>query len=105
MCEKSGPFMRKTTGPRQRGVMGRWSIFRPKVNSKDHRYQGIVTKEGRHAFELSRRELGALYRNIMGRDAVNVSDADTIEFLARGPLETRNYLKAAKRLEDHDART
>lgn len=91
--------MRKTTGPRKKGVMGRWSIFRPKVNDKEHRVQGILTEVGREQFETGRARLAQLYKAIMGRDAVTVSDADTIEFLARGELATVKYLRKAKREE------
>lgn len=85
--------MRKTTGPRRRGVMGRWSIFRDKVKDVDHRVQGILSDIGRSSFERQREQLGRLYQAVMGRAATTVSDADTIEFLARGELDTRHYLK------------
>jgi hypothetical protein len=91
--------MRRTTGPRQKGVMGRRSIFRPKVNDKEHRLQGILTEIGRDAFEAGRDRLSQIYRAIMGREAVAVSDADTIEFLALGELATVKYLRKAKREE------
>jgi hypothetical protein len=91
--------MRKTTGPRKKGVMGRWSIFRPKVNDTKHRVQGILTDDGQRWFEAGRAQLGDLYKSIMGRPAAQVSDADTIEFLARGELGTVRYLRKAKREE------
>jgi hypothetical protein len=83
---------RKTTGPRRRGVMGRWSIFRDKVKDAEHRVQGILSDSGRRSFEEQRKALGALYKAVMERSATTVSDADTIEYLARGQLETRKYL-------------
>lgn len=91
--------MRKTTGPVRRGVMGRWTIFGPKVNDKDHRVQGILTEDGLVAVERGRAELRAVYKSVMGRDPVKVSDADAIEFLARGELNTRAYLRAKRREE------
>lgn len=91
--------MRKTTGPRRRGVMGRWSIFRDKVKDVDHRVQGILSDVGRSSFERQREALGRLYQAVMGRAATTVSDADTIEFLARGELDTRHYLKNLKTAE------
>lgn len=94
--------MRKTTGPRKRGVMGRWSIFRPKVNDREHRVQGILTDDGLQAFEAARARLGQLYRNIFERDAVTLSDADTIDFLARGELATVKYLRREKRAEERE---
>lgn len=84
--------MRKTKGPRRSGVMGRGSIFRDKVKDADHRVQGILTRPGLKHFEEQRKALGALYKAVMEREAVTVSDADTIEYLARGQLETRKYL-------------
>lgn len=91
--------MRKTTGPRKRGVMGRWSIFRGKVKDTDHRVQGIFTRIGLRSFEQQRQALARLYKAVMGYDAVTVSDADTIEFLARGELETRSYLRRERERE------
>lgn len=91
--------MRKTTGPRRRGVMGRWSIFRGKVKDKKHRKQGLLTSVGLHYFEAGRKALRTIYRDIMGREPVTVSDADVIEFNARGEHETRRYLRALRRRE------
>lgn len=84
--------MRKTKGPRRSGVMGRGSIFRDKVKDADHRVQGILTRPGLSHFEQQRKALAALYKAVMEREPVTVSDADTIEYLARGQLETRRYL-------------
>lgn len=82
---------RKTTGPTLHGVMGRWSIFRDKTNGK--RVQGVLTSDGGKEFEMNRGRLTLLYREILGRVPATVSDADVIEFLARGEDKTRRYLK------------
>jgi hypothetical protein len=82
---------RKTTGPVLSGVMGRWSIFRDKTHGK--RVQGVLTKDGGHEFEMNRARLTLLYREILNRQPATVSDADVIEFLARGEDKTRRYLK------------
>jgi hypothetical protein len=92
--------MRKTKGPRRRGVMGRGSIFRGKVKDKDHRVQGILTRPGLVRFKQARANLARLYRAVMEREpAVEVSDADTIEYLAWGELETRRYLREQRATE------
>jgi len=91
--------MKKTTGPTKAGVMGRWSIFRGKVNDSDHRVQGFLTKLGRIRVEQAREELARLYEVVMGRTASAVSDADTIEYLALGRRDTTSYLKALKKEE------
>lgn len=65
---------------------GRASIFRGKKNGK--RVQGIVTFAGGREFERRRKELAELAE----RDVGDVSDADTIEFLARGTAATLAYL-------------
>jgi hypothetical protein len=97
--------MRKTTGARLRGVMGRWSVFRDKVNDTEHRVQGILSDIGRQSFERQREALARLYKAVMHRDPTTVSDADTIEFLARGELDTRAYLKKLRDLEVRVARS
>lgn len=91
--------MKKSTGPTKTGVMGRWSIFRGKVNDSDHRVQGFLTKIGRTRFEDARTYLGEMYRSVLGRAPVSVSDADTIEFLSRGSGETIKYLRSLKKSE------
>ena len=65
---------------------GNVSIFRNKDGGD--RYQGILTKVGSQRFEAARALLGAL----VGRPTKKVSDADTIEFLARGKAATEAYL-------------
>jgi hypothetical protein len=51
-----------------------------------------MTPAGLKAFEQARRELGKLYAAVTGRTIAQVSDGDTVEFLARGAEETRKYL-------------
>jgi hypothetical protein len=67
---------------------GRASIFRDKKDGA--RLQGIITKAGSQRFEAARKRLARL----AARDAEEVSDADTIEYLARGEAETVKYLRA-----------
>lgn len=67
--------------------MGRDSIFREKDGGD--RYQGIVTKAGAQAFERARARLAKL----ADRKVDHVSDADVIEYLARGEANTRDYLE------------
>lgn len=64
---------------------GRLSIFAkdgPKV-------QGIISVPGGHKFERARKRLAEL----AGWQDRTVSDADTIEFLARGEADTVAYLR------------
>jgi hypothetical protein len=65
---------------------GRRSIFRPK--DKKNRVVGILTDKGMAAFELKRHTLAS----IADRDPDDVSDADTIEHMARGEAETRRVI-------------
>jgi hypothetical protein len=65
--------------------MGRNSIFRDKTGG---RVNGVLTARGSVRFELHRKQLAKL----AGRDAEQVSDADVVEYMARGELETRKYL-------------
>lgn len=71
---------------------GRPAVFRDKVKDVEHRVVGFLSVEGRKCFERERRRLTLMYQEIVGRE-IAVSDADTIEFLARGAAETRSYLK------------
>jgi hypothetical protein len=68
-------------------TVGRASIFRGKEGGV--RVQGIVTKRGGEAFEDARARLA----QIAFRDKDSISDADVIEFLARGVRETRQYIR------------
>jgi hypothetical protein len=67
-------------------LVGRRSIFRGKLRTL--RVQGIMSRDGMRAFKAARRQLAKL----AGVRIVDVSDADTIEFLARGAEDTRKYL-------------
>lgn len=58
------------------------------------RVQGILTSTGGAKFETARARLAALFRSTVGRDPGPVSDADVIEYLARGEQGTAYYLKA-----------
>lgn len=69
---------------------GRSAIFRGKVNGR--RLQGVITPVGAIAFEAARKKLGKL----ADVEKENVSDADTIEFLAIGETATKEYLKSKK---------
>ena len=62
---------------------GRASLFRGKKGGA--RVQGVITRDGARAFERRRRDLATLVR----RKAADISDADVIEYLARGgqPLD------------------
>lgn len=62
------------------------SIFRGKRGGD--RLQGVITPIGSKRFEEARRKLAKL----AAREPEEVSDADTIEFLARGEANTRDYL-------------
>jgi hypothetical protein len=74
--------------------MGRHSIFRGKMNGI--RVQGILTKEAGKRFEAARSDLEKLATAITGERPSVVSDSDVIEYLARGPKNTRDYLEAAR---------
>lgn len=70
---------------RRSGQYHRPAIFR----NKKVRVQGLISKAGAEAFEQRRQQLGKL----SGWDAKKISDADTIEYLARGEIRTKLYLK------------
>lgn len=70
---------------------GRASIFRGKEHGV--RVQGIITKTGGQKFESERKALATLYEAILGRAPTGVSDADVIEYMARGGVDTRRYLE------------
>jgi hypothetical protein len=73
---------------------GRHSIFRGKDGGI--RVQGIITRAGGHRFEVAARRLERLYRDVVGAKPATISDADVIEYLARGDDDTRAYLEAQK---------
>lgn len=70
-------------------IMGRPTIFKGKESR--YRRQGIMTKEGSARFEVARATLAGM----VGWPIDKVSDGDVFEFLARGPLATKAYLKQA----------
>lgn len=65
---------------------GRPSIFRDKKGGS--RFQGVLTPAGSRRFELARVRLAKL----VSRDPEQVSDADVVEFLARGDKDSKAYL-------------
>lgn len=70
---------------------GRIKIFRfERDGLKDGvRIQGIITKVGAQRLDVARAKLAKLAK----REPAQVSDADAVEYLARGDAETRKYLK------------
>ncbi len=68
------------TTPRGRGQP---SLFK----NKTERVQGYITKVGSRRFSVARQRLAEL----AGVKPTRVSDADVIEFLARGEQNTRAY--------------
>jgi len=62
------------------------SIFRNKKGGT--RYQGVLTKPGSARFEDARNSLAKL----ASRPVKRITDADVMEFLARGETETRKVL-------------
>lgn len=66
-------------------IFNRPSIFK----HKEVRVQGMISKAGAECFEVRRKQLAKL----SGWDAKKISDADTIEYLARGEISTKLYLK------------
>jgi hypothetical protein len=75
------------TKPKDNARPGRTSIFRDKAGGD--RVQGNITAAGSVRFEQARRRLAKL----AGCEYEDVSDADTIEFLARGEGETIKALQ------------
>lgn len=76
-----------------RPTTGRASLFRGKQGGM--RVQGNLTKIGGQCFEQARGRLKKLYRSVIGTNPKTVSDADTIEYLARGEDDTRKEWKAS----------
>jgi len=66
-------------------------MFRGKDNGV--RVQGILTQTGGACFEQARTRLKALHRQVVGEPPRTVSDADVIEYLARGEKNTAGYLR------------
>ncbi len=75
-------------------ALGRPCIWGDKTDGQ--RVQAVITKTGGQEFEWLRQELGTLYKNIMGREAAAISDADVVEFSIRGKLEAVKAIKALK---------
>lgn len=67
--------------------MGRPSVFRNKAGGA--KVGGLVTKAGSAKFERARRDLAELAPWVK-----NPSDADVIEYLARGKADTEAYIAA-----------
>lgn len=65
--------------------VGRASFFRGKIKKAKYRVQGLLTPRGRVCFEKQRKEMCRLTR------FKDPSDADVIEFMARGKSETLDY--------------
>jgi hypothetical protein len=71
--------------------MGRASFFRGKIKSSKYRVQGLLTRVGRRLFEARRRE----FCRLVGMK--EASDADVIEYLARGHDDTLLYMEKGSR--------
>lgn len=78
--------MAKRTRSKHVAGRGRASIFREKIGGD--RVQGLITPIGSVRFEHARIRLAKLAT----REREHVSDADVIEYLARGEENTRVYL-------------
>lgn len=66
-------------------------MFRGKTGGK--RVQGILTWGGGEKLKEHKRDLAALYERVHGRKPKVVSDADVIEYLARGKEDTEQQLR------------
>lgn len=73
---------------------GRESIFPGKINGV--RIQGVLTKRGARAFEQSRKALAKVYELETGRQPPRISDADVVEYLARGEAETAEQIRQSE---------
>lgn len=71
----------------RRSVGGRPTIFGPRDGDTVH---GRLSRYSTKRFEAARRELAKL----AGWEVEQVSDSDTLEFLARGETATREFLAA-----------
>jgi len=81
--------------------MARPTIFGSK-GIKTYRVQGDLTRVGGIAFEAQRAALGRFFAGVTGEAFPRApSDADVIEYLARGEAATREYLE--KRLKTKPA--
>jgi hypothetical protein len=80
---------RNLNGVKDKLLISTRAIFPDKAGGD--RVQGIITPVGSTRFEHARRRLGKLAE----REVERVSDADVIEYLARGETETRKVLGLA----------
>lgn len=74
-------------------VGGRPTVFDGKVRDSQHRFQGWFTPWARKAFEGARQRL----KELAGWETSAPSDADVVEYLLRGPSDTRRVLKGKRR--------
>lgn len=75
-------------------LRGRFSIFGDKSTGRD--IHGIISYMGAIAFKRAEKRLSAVYEDVMGRKPASVSEADVVEYLARGEAETRLALNKLK---------
>lgn len=62
---------------------GRPAIFGPKPKTASNRFVGLVTNEGRRAFEACRRKAALVWAQVTGQKFTgDVSDGDAIEYAA-----------------------
>lgn len=71
--------------------MGRPSLFARDPETK-RRVQGYLSEDAARKFDAARARLAAIARQETGQ-SWTVSDAETLEFLARGEKDTRRYLR------------
>lgn len=72
---------------------GGWaSLFRDKIKESKYRVQGLLTPQGAERFEAARKRLVRLAK-VNGLNVSKASDADVIEYLARGESNTVYYWK------------
>lgn len=88
-CDSSSVINLPTMATPKPQLVGRRSVFRNKEGGG--RVQGEITQDGLIAFGDARIRLAEL----VGREPDKISDADVIEYLARGDAATRKYLKSA----------
>lgn len=62
---------------------GRPALFGPKPKTAANRIVGLLTNDGRRAFEACRRKAAELWKSVTGQKfAGDVSDGDTAEYAA-----------------------
>ena len=82
-------------------MIGRPCLFPNKMGGKQ--VHGFITRFGKRAFDRQRVQLGRLYLAVTGRRAPRISDADVIEFLARGDANTRAFFQGERNRGEADA--